>query len=85
MPNGARKEAAAAMNKSECKGCTQRRVGCHAHCEKYAEWRAELDKINACIRRERQKDSYVIDAKRESLNKQANHYKNLGFRNPTNK
>lgn len=68
-----------------CQNCVKRHIGCHARCELYQKWRKELDELNACIRKERMKDDYVIDAKRESLHKQANHYKNLGFRNPTNK
>ena len=31
---------------SPCKGCEQRNVGCHDHCEKYKEWRSGLDELN---------------------------------------
>lgn len=29
--------------KAPCKGCTDREVGCHAGCERYREFRAEID------------------------------------------
>lgn len=32
------------MIQSKCRGCTERRVGCHAECEKYAEFMAENQK-----------------------------------------
>ena len=27
-----------------CKGCTDRKIGCHAECSKYIEWKAEWDR-----------------------------------------
>lgn len=30
-----------------CRGCLNRFVGCHAQCEKYAEWRRELERVKA--------------------------------------
>ena len=30
-----------------CKGCESREVGCHSKCPKYAEFRAEKDRIRA--------------------------------------
>ena len=30
--------------KTPCYGCTERRVGCHSSCEKYAQYRAWVDK-----------------------------------------
>lgn len=48
--------------KSPCYSCKdERHPGCHARCEKYLEFRARLDGINA----ERQK--YVMDVADQSL------------------
>lgn len=27
-----------------CKGCLNRYIGCHGSCDKFAEWRAELER-----------------------------------------
>ena len=27
-----------------CKGCTERKIGCHAECSKYIEWKTEWDR-----------------------------------------
>jgi len=38
-------------NKPPCKGCVERHIGCHAECERYAEWNGkhkdDLDKAHA--------------------------------------
>lgn len=31
--------------KCPCKGCNDRKVGCHEQCEKYKSWRHELTKL----------------------------------------
>lgn len=30
-----------------CKGCTERFPSCHAHCQRYLDWKAEYDRIEA--------------------------------------
>lgn len=30
-----------------CRGCQERRANCHAHCEYYLAWRAEMDRMKA--------------------------------------
>lgn len=37
--------------------CDKRYVGCHAHCEAYQSFRAEMDKVNA----ERQRQNFGAD------------------------
>ena len=32
------------MKDNGCYGCTERKVGCHAKCEKYKKWKEEYDK-----------------------------------------
>jgi hypothetical protein len=34
------------MNKAPCKNCPNRKVGCHSTCQKYLDFRKEVDKIN---------------------------------------
>ena len=33
------------MVKNKCKGCTDRKVGCHSNCESYITYRAECERI----------------------------------------
>lgn len=41
-----------------CKGCTERRVGCHGGCEAYEGYRRYLDDQNAVRKREKEAESY---------------------------
>ena len=34
-------------DKPPCKGCTGRFIACHDKCEKYKEWKSNLEKVNA--------------------------------------
>lgn len=70
------------MSSGCCKGCQNRHIACHAHCDKYKKRRTELDKLNDCIRLEKVKDGYIIEAKRASLIRQAMFYKALGCKKP---
>lgn len=33
------------MVKNNCKGCTERKVGCHSNCESYITYNAECERI----------------------------------------
>lgn len=35
------------MNKTACFNCTERTLGCHSTCQKYADYRLVIDKIAA--------------------------------------
>lgn len=70
------------MSSSCCKDCPKRHVACHAHCDTYKKWRAELDKVNEIIQMEKVKDGYIIETKRASLIRQAMFYKALGYKKP---
>ena len=35
-----------------CKGCADRFPGCHDKCERYAQFRAELERVNAIRQKE---------------------------------
>lgn len=37
------------MNVAPCKDCVERYEACHDHCEKYKEWKAELNAIRSKI------------------------------------
>ncbi len=50
--------------KSECYGCTERHLGCHATCESYKKFRETMDEINEARARERKKQDDVIHRKR---------------------
>ena len=34
-----------------CRGCEKRKVGCHANCKDYKDYRSELDKIKQSKKR----------------------------------
>lgn len=54
-----------------CRGCQERRTSCHAHCEYYLAWRAEMDRLKAAEIRERQGELYAIEVGKERLRRQA--------------
>ena len=41
--------------KPPCKDCAKREVGCHAKCEEYAKYRAEIDATREAKKAEEQK------------------------------
>lgn len=50
-----------------CKGCTERRVGCHATCEEYLNWKKERDARRADINKKRQDAALWQDYKQRSI------------------
>lgn len=50
--------------KAPCKGCGDRKIGCHARCEKYLEFRKEREAIAETNRKEKLK--YAISMKCEA-------------------
>ena len=55
--------------KPPCKGCEERRPGCHTECDGYKTFRADLDAFNKIIKeaedRERDLDQFDYDQKRK--------------------
>lgn len=49
----------AAMVYNPCKGCEDRRVGCHSGCEGYKAYCEEIKALRAVIRREKEYDAYM--------------------------
>lgn len=52
--------------KSPCKNCENRCVGCHSNCDKYIEYRKQLDNRNEIIKTEKGK---TTDLDRYEINK----------------
>lgn len=57
------------MKDCPCIGCVPptRHPGCHSQCDGYKEWRKELDAYNENIRKQKQIDNDIVDAKRSLL------------------
>lgn len=55
----------------ECHGCTDRVVGCHSKCERYAREKERNDAILAAKRADRDTRDYTYDQKRDRMAKQA--------------
>lgn len=49
------------MKPSPCKGCTDRYLACHDHCEGYQSWRKEQDEINLKKRRGQEFAGYISE------------------------
>lgn len=45
------------MIDSGCKDCTERSLGCHSRCAKYAEYRKKIDMLNKFRRNEKIRDT----------------------------
>lgn len=55
--------------KSPCKDCAERYVGCHSGCEKYKDFRQELDKQRTHINKakEEQRNKYRVVGGRKDV------------------
>ena len=65
------------MHNCECKGCSDRFVGCHAICEKYLLWKEEHDKEKANIFEQQTKERMLADIKKDAIKrmiKSVHHY-----------
>ena len=53
------------VGKSPCYKCQERHAGCHAECEKYAEWRAKMTKSSeehmGAYLRDKAADEFLIN------------------------
>lgn len=49
------------MNKSTCKDCTKRALGCHSKCAKYAKWKKEVEKMREYEKYKNQQISDMIN------------------------
>lgn len=48
------------MRCAPCKGCTERRPGCHGSCEKYRQWKAERDTVVAWLKNQHPEASEML-------------------------
>lgn len=55
----------------DCNGCTERVVGCHATCERYARAKSKNDKIVAARRADGDCRAYAYNIKMDNMAKQA--------------
>lgn len=55
------------MSEYPCKGCTDRKVGCHSECEGYKAFATEQRKKNECIRKQKDALSDYLDMKRDAV------------------
>jgi hypothetical protein len=46
-----------------CKQCEKRHPGCHSTCPEYNTWKSEKDRLNEIVRKKRQAEAEMIDAK----------------------
>lgn len=54
-----------------CKNCQERYPGCHDHCERYKEERAEYDRLKAIENRDRTVRQYICDEHRKHADRRA--------------
>jgi hypothetical protein len=47
--------------KAPCKDCPNRKVGCHSTCEKYLDYRKEVDKINKIKFAEKEQRRFITE------------------------
>ena len=51
------------MPECKCKGCLNRKIGCHADCEDYKEFKMKLDVINKARSADNQYETLMRDIK----------------------
>ena len=59
-------------NYTPCKGCTDREVGCHAKCERYAKYRKPFDKAIADREKRREAGAFHNDGVTKAIRRAAN-------------
>ena len=59
------------MNKPQtcCKDCAERTIGCHGACERYENYRKEVDAYNAMVRQKHVAELDYTDYKYNRINK----------------
>ena len=48
------------MGMSPCKDCEERHVGCHSKCEKYAEFRKEVNEKREALREQQKLEEFSV-------------------------
>lgn len=51
----------------ECKGCTQRALGCHSTCEDYAEYRREIKRIAELKRLDNEATAFYAERNKTTM------------------
>ena len=52
---------------SPCKDCKERFEACHSKCDKYKDWKQEVDVIKAQITKEKYLQHELLDVKKEAI------------------
>lgn len=60
-----------------CYKCEERHEACHGHCEKYKAWKADLDRMNDIIYRERKKMDTMSAASKRKIWREKRYARNV--------
>lgn len=52
-----------------CLNCQERHYKCHSECERYKEYRKNLDEINAQIRKDKANDAFIYNLAMRTVRK----------------
>lgn len=61
------------LPKAACKDCDKRHIGCHAECEDYKAFKAEMDKIHA--KRDATNEYYLLRRDMNNVRRHMDHHK----------
>ena len=60
-----------------CYGCEERHEACHGHCERYKAWKADLDRLNDMIYRDRKRMDTKSAASKRKLWRENRYARNV--------
>ena len=63
-----------------CRGCEERQEACHGHCERYKEWKEELDRLNDKIYRDRKSADTMSTASKRKMWRDKRYARNVRSR-----
>lgn len=67
------------MGLAPCKGCNDRKVGCHSNCKKYEEFRAEVDRVHEIRNLEKMKMGFAVEGVIRKCKEHEQIVRNIGF------
>ena len=67
------------MGLAPCKGCKDRVLGCHSHCQRYLDFRAEIDRVHEIRNLEKLKNGFAVEAVIRNSKQIDRVTKNTGF------
>lgn len=60
-----------------CLDCPERSEGCHSRCERYREWKADLDRLNDMIYSERKRMDTMSEASKRKIWREKRYARNV--------